>query len=80
MNQINVTFYNKESNKYYIESYSNSEPGYVYKRLAEDLISKKLNQCTYIKSIRRQNLYNGYAEITVIYDNNVKAIYTIESR
>ena len=52
----------------------------VYKSLANDMISKKLNQCTYIRSIKRIPLYNGFDKITVSYDNDVRRIYTIESR
>ena len=52
----------------------------VYRSLAEDLIAKKINGASYIRSIRRQQLYNGFQEITVYYSNDVKAVYTIESR
>ena len=51
----------------------------VYKSLTNDLVSKKLNNCTYIKSIKRTPLYNGFDRITVTYDNAVRRIYTIES-
>lgn len=51
----------------------------VYKSLANDLVNKKLNKCTYIKSIKRTPLYNGFDEICVVYDNEVRAIYTVEN-
>ena len=51
----------------------------IYESLARDLISKKLCSCTYIKSIKRVNLYNGFEKITVTYDNDVRRIYVIES-
>ena len=52
----------------------------VYKSLTEDLIAKKINSATYIRSIKRTQLYNGFQMITVYYSNNVKAEYTIECR
>ena len=51
----------------------------VYESLSNDLISKKLCNCTYIKSIKRIQLYNGYVKIVVSYDNDVRRTYTIES-
>ena len=50
----------------------------VYKSLAEDMVHKKLNECTYIRSIKRTPLYNGFCKITVSYDNDVRRIYVIE--
>ena len=57
-----------------------TDPEEVYKSLSEDLIAKKINNATYIRSIKREQLYNGFENITVYYSNNVKAVYTIESR
>lgn len=56
-----------------------SDEADVYKSLANDLVNKKLNKCTYIKSIKRTPLYNGFDEIRVVYDNGVRAIYTVEN-
>ena len=75
---INFVVYSKINGKY-VEQHSNNDAGYVYQRLAEDLIAKKINQCRYISRITRTNLYNGFAQITVIYDNGVKTIYTIKN-
>lgn len=52
----------------------------IYKDLAMALVSKKLHQCTYIKSIKDHPNYDGTRNITVYYDNGVKSTYTIESR
>lgn len=52
----------------------------VYKALSNDIIAKKVNGCTYIKSIRREPLYNGYQRIIVTYDNKVRRVYTVESK
>lgn len=49
----------------------------IYRRLAQELISKNINKCTYIKRISRSPLYNGYQRIYVTYDNNIRATYTI---
>ena len=51
----------------------------VFEALARDLINKKICSCTYIKSIKRIQLYNGFEKIIVTYDNNVRTTYTIDS-
>ena len=51
----------------------------IYARLAGELIAKKLCECKYIKRIKRVNLYNGYEEITVVYDNECKLVFTIKN-
>lgn len=66
----------KEGKKY-VESMRQTDPATVYEYLSKELIAKKINQCTYIRSIKRQNNYDGTQNITVTYDNNVRAIYTI---
>ena len=75
---INYVVEVKNNGKYEISNTCNDVTE-VYKSLANDMISKKLNQCTYIKSIKRTPLYNGFDRITVTYDNQVRRIYTIES-
>jgi hypothetical protein len=44
-----------------------------------DMVNKKICACTYIKSIKRTQLYTGFEKITVTYDNDVRRVYTIES-
>ena len=39
----------------------------VYKRLCDELISKKINGSNFIRKITRRNLYTGYQEISVFY-------------
>ena len=51
----------------------------VYKHLASDLISKKINGCEYIKSIKRVNNYDGTQTITVTHFNNYRSIYTVKN-
>jgi hypothetical protein len=63
----------------WIEHNSTTDTQTVYECLCGDLINKKINACTYIKSIKRVNLYNGYQKITVTYNNDCRAIYTIKN-
>lgn len=49
----------------------------VYKELSHDLWAKHVAKVTYIKRITDRNNYNGTREITVLYDNGVKRIYTV---
>lgn len=49
----------------------------VYNSLAHDLISKKINCCQWIKSIKRIPNYNGSQTIKVTYNNNVRATYIV---
>jgi len=49
----------------------------IYKQLARDLIAKKINECTYIRLIKRKQNYDGTITITIYYDNDVKRTYTI---
>ena len=52
----------------------------VYKDLAQAMISKKINCCLYIKSIKRVPLYNGQQRIDILYGNGVKVVYTVADR
>lgn len=51
----------------------------VYESLAQDLINKKLNQCTFIKTIKRIPNYDGTQSITVNYNNDTRAVYTVKN-
>ena len=51
----------------------------VYKYLTNDLISKKLNSCTYIKTIKRVPNYDGTQDIIVTFNNDTRNIYTIKN-
>ena len=78
-NTINMVTEVKENGKYKV-SYTYDDALYIYDRLAHDMIAKKINRCTWITSIKRTPLYNGFDRITVTYNNKVRNIYTIESR
>ena len=51
----------------------------VYEFLTHDLIAKKLNACTYIKSITRVNNYDGTQTVTVTYDTATRNVYTVKN-
>lgn len=69
----------KENGKY-IECYRTENVQDIYKDLALTLISKKINGCTWVKSIKRTPLYNGFQKITVSYDNNCRDTYIVVDR
>ena len=75
---ISKTVELKNGNKWEVSNVTTDEKT-VYESLTYDLIAKKINCCTYIKSIKRVNLYNGYQKITVTYDNKCRSIYQIEN-
>ncbi len=77
-NKVNMTIEVKNGKTYEVTRVVEDRVE-IYESLARDLISKKINACTYIKSIKRVQLYNGFEKITVNYDNNVRRIYTIVS-
>lgn len=76
MREIKREFQIKSGNKWHT-TYEVTDPAAVYEFLSSDLIAKKLNACTYIKSIKRVNNYDGTQTITVTYDSATRNIYTI---
>lgn len=60
------------------EIWRDTDPREIYDRLAHDLIAKKLNGCTYIRSVKRVQHYDGFITIIVTYGDNVRTFYTIE--
>ena len=73
-----LKIYTKKGNTYILDSYQTSEALEIYKRLTDSLIAKKINNCKWIRSIKRENLYNGYQKITIYQTNGIKEIYTIK--
>lgn len=59
------------------ETYRDENPATIYDSLAHDLIAKKVNACTWIKSVKRVPQYNGLQTITVTYDNGCRSIYVV---
>lgn len=72
----NVIF-EKKTGRNYEQTWSSEDKERIYEDLAHELISKKLCGCSYIRSITRKQLYNGFIKITVTYDNGDRRIYTI---
>ena len=50
----------------------------VYQSLSADIIAKKINCATWVKSIKSINNYDGTQNITVTYDNDCRSIYTVK--
>lgn len=50
----------------------------LYESLANALVSKKLNCCSYIKSIKRIQMYT-HVEIVVTQDNGFRTIYYVNA-
>lgn len=67
----------KKTGRNWETTYETRDIALIYEILARDLISKKLNNCTYIKSIKRNTNYDGTQNILVTYDNNTRSLYTV---
>ncbi|MCR4671956.1 MAG: hypothetical protein K5637_01800 [Lachnospiraceae bacterium] len=78
MKDIRRVVYCKQGNQWVPDQYIEDDPGEVYRKLARDMVAKKLHQCTYIKSIKDACNCDGTRDITITYDNNVRAVYTVE--
>jgi hypothetical protein len=50
----------------------------IYSSLSADLIAKKINACTYIKSIKRVCNYDGTQNIIVNFGNGARRVYTVK--
>lgn len=71
--------YEKKEGRTYTETWRSENPEEVYERLSHSLIAKKLNNCGWIRSIKRVPLYNGFDRITVTHDNGGRDVYTVAS-
>lgn len=78
MREIKREFQIRSGNKWHT-THETTDPAEVYEFLAHDLIAKKINACTYIRSIKRTNNYDGTLTITVTYDSATRNIYTIKA-
>ena len=78
-NEKVMVIYEAKEGRKYCETWRSEDPARVYKDLAQELISKKLNECRYIKSIKRTALYNGFQRITVTYDHGGRRLYTVKN-
>ncbi len=62
----------------WIETARTNDYTSIYYHLARDIAAKKLNGCTWIKSIKRVQLYNGFIKIIVTQFNNYRTIYVVK--
>lgn len=69
--------YEEKKNGKYVESFRCDDEQRVYDDLSHELIAKKLENCQYIRSIKRKQLYTGYIQIIVSYDHCGRRTYTI---
>ena len=79
MEKINVRFEEKQGREY-VETWTTDDKTQVYEDLTHELISKKICGCTWIKSITRKQLYNGFILVIVQYDNAHRRVYTVTER
>ena len=68
----------RKEGKGYKEIYKSTDTETIYTRLTNELIAKKINNCTYIKSIKYRCNYDGTRTIIISYDNGTRALYTIK--
>lgn len=65
-------------NNAWVETFRETDENKIWESLAKDLIAKKLHKATWIRSVRDNSNYDGTRDITVYYDNGVRAIYTVK--
>lgn len=68
----------KKENNTWIKCYETFNETEIYQSLCRDLIAKKINQCSYIRSIKRVQNYDGTITIIVSYDNKTRSVYRIK--
>lgn len=74
--KVSFTYEEKQKGKY-TAIYFNDDEKQVYEDLSQELIAKKINQCAYIKSIKRVVLYDGFQKIIVTYDHG-RRVYIVK--
>lgn len=78
MREIKMTVYVKEGNKYNMSRYC-TDKNAIHFALMQDLINKKVCNCSYIKRITRYSNYDGTQTLKVYYDNGVMCEYVVEN-
>ena len=79
MNKTIKRIAQKKDGKTWVNTYVDNDIASVYKSLSHDLIAKKINACTYIKSIKRIQNDDGTNTIIVTYEYNTRSVYTIDN-
>lgn len=72
--------YEEKRGSKYTQTFECHDGERTYRDLSNELIAKKINACTWIRSIKRIPLYNGFDRITVTYDHGGRRVYTVTSR
>ena len=75
---VNFIYEEKQNGKY-VETFRCEDEQRVYDFLSHELIAKKLENCQYIRSIKRKQLYTGYIQIIVSYSNGCRRTYTVKA-
>ena len=75
MEKVNVRYEEKQG-RAFVTTWECDDAMQVYDDLTHELISKKLNGCTWIKSIKRVQRYT-HVEIIVTYDHGGRDIFTV---
>lgn len=76
-----MMWYDKNNGKYESEpsvQYGPERAYEIYKRLADELISKYINKGLWTRSVKRMNRYDGTQEIT-LYQDIGKLVFIIEN-
>ena len=69
--------YEEKKNGKFVETFRCEDEQRVYDDLSHELIAKKINGCSWIRSIKRNQLYNGFIQIVISYDHGGRRTYTI---
>lgn len=60
--------------------FEETDPETIHKELLDNIVAKKMHNCSYIKSIKESCNYDGTRTFTVYFSNDTKAVYIIEMR
>jgi len=77
MRTISETRYTKTSKNAWEKKFYTEDVFEVYKDLSNDLIHKKLHNCSYITRITDESNYDGTRTITAYYTDGVKGVYIV---
>lgn len=70
--------YQKRIDNCWVTQFASEDKAHLYEQLSNALVSKKINCCSYIKSIKREQHYD-YVKITVTQDNGHRAVYYLNA-
>ena len=77
MDKTHYVYQNKKGRGY--ETVQESDDAdWINRQFLRELVAKKLAACSWVRSIRREPLFNGFHKYTVTYDHGGRSIYTIQ--